>query len=90
MLVCPQNAGLLDNWWLLPKGRVLASTFVFNCGLLVRTRLHGLAPLGGNFTFFPGNKRLRRSHQPMKKNPIAATALGTPIASAMNGKVLFC
>lgn len=90
MLVCPQNAGLLDSWWLLPKGRVLEFTFVFHCGLLVRTRLQGLAPLGGNFTFFTGSKRLRRSHQPMKKNPIAAIAPGTPIASAMNGKAPFC
>ncbi len=90
MLVCPQGTGPLDNWLLLPNGWVLPFTFIFHDVSLTRTRLQGSAPLGGNFAFFTGSKRLRRSHQPMKKNTMAAVAPGTPIASAMNGKLPFC
>ena len=54
--------------------------------LFVRTRLQGPAPLGGNFTFFTGSKRFRRSHHPMKKKAMAPVMPGTPMANAMNGK----
>ncbi len=88
----PQETGLLDSQLLLSPGCKLPFAFVCHAVSLVRMRLQGPAPLGGNFTFVVGSKRLRSNHHPMKSINITAApaSMTKPIIIARDGNPVPC